>query len=813
MRAGEAFGVIRAAIRGSRRLLPRGRGAVVLAVVLFVGGVVLSLLVASTLRANAREHERQALRTVATDTTATIEQKIESDVSFIATTRALMTMQPKLTPSGFAEWYSRLEGRRRQLGSLGTTVTQVVPAGGVRAFLARRNADPAFRAATRDTILPFPQRGQRRACLMLTTVSPFGSVTPKIATLLQGDWCDRSSPIGANQAGPQRIATDTGQITSLPVYAEHVHTVFFVAAYYRRGAPIATSAQRRAAVTGWISSSFDLDAALRAVTSDQPGLSVSLFHSTNAGEAPALVAELKAPLHGGYRVPTSFALDGVWKVLVRGRESAGTLSPTAVALLALGVGVVVSALVAALVLSLGRSRERALGLVEEKTGQLRYQALHDALTGLPNRVLVFDRTEQLLARARRAQGALAVLYIDLDGFKIVNDTYGHAAGDELLRTVAERLKLTIRASDTAARLGGDEFVVLVESSSLDAGPELVAERMLAVLREPYDIAGRPRAVTASIGIATGFRDSAEELFRDADIALYEAKDNGRDCYVIFNAEMHTVVQDRVTLEMDLADALERNELFLVYQPTVDLHTQAIVGAEALIRWRHPDRGELLPGVFIPLAEKSHLIVPIGRWVLHEACEQAARWSRAGHDLGIAVNVAARQLDGDGLLDDVRHALDASGLEPDRLTLEVTETTLMRDAAAAALRLRSLKRLGVSIAIDDFGTGYSSLAYLQQFPADLLKIDRTFVQAAGRSQGSSALLHALVQLSSNLHLATLAEGIEEQGQLDAVRSQDCDYGQGYLFSRPLGPDRLQELLTLDRLQRTESPAGVPGNAAA
>ena len=439
----------------------------------------------------------------------------------------------------------------------------------------------------------------------------------------------------------------------------------------------------------------------------------------------------------------------------------------------------------------GYSRDVTAQMKAEK--ELAHRALHDALTELPNRALTVDRAEQLLARARREQASVGAVYVDLDGFKNVNDTYGHAAGDELLKAVAERLKLTIRQGDTTARLGGDEFVILVESASLDAGPELVAERLLQVLREPYEVAGRQLRVTSSIGLATGLRANAEELIHDADIALYEAKSAGRNRYVIFREQMHTVAQDRLILEMDLAEALEHEQLFLLYQPTFDLGTGAIAGVEALIRWQHPSRGELAPADFIPLAERSGLIVSIGRWVLNEACRQAASWNERGHELTVAVNVAARQLDSDELLDDVERALGESHLAPELLTLEITETALMRDSTASAERLHTLKQLGVRIAIDDFGTGYSSLAYLQQFPADLLKIDRSFIQAIGQSQDSAALIHTLVQLSTSLKLATVAEGIEEPDQLALVRREHCDYGQGFLFSRPITPEALEQLL--------------------
>jgi diguanylate cyclase (GGDEF)-like protein len=465
-------------------------------------------------------------------------------------------------------------------------------------------------------------------------------------------------------------------------------------------------------------------------------------------------------------------------------------------LLVLLGGAIVSFLLFALVVVLTRSRERALRMVEEKTGQLRHQALHDALTGLPNRVLALDRAEQMLARARRQHIPVAALYVDVDGFKQVNDTFGHAAGDDLLRIVAKRLAGVVREGDTAARLSGDEFVVLVEGSALDAGAELIAERLLNVLRQPYEVdgeIGRQLSLTASVGVASGLRGSAAELLRDADVALYEAKMAGSNCYVQFESGMQTAAQDRLTFEMDLAEALENEQLFLLYQPTFDLQSENVIGVEALLRWRHPTRGVIPPVEFIPIAEESGLIVPIGRWVLEEACRQAATWHERGHRIGMSVNVSGRQLDDDELIEDVGDALEYSGLEPQALTLEITETTLMRDAEATALRLRELKGLGVRIAIDDFGTGYSSLAYLRQFPVDALKIDRSFIGGIAASKEATTLIRTLVQLGKALQIETLAEGIEDQVQLETLQREHCDHGQGFLFSRPLDVGAVEAFL--------------------
>ena len=375
-------------------------------------------------------------------------------------------------------------------------------------------------------------------------------------------------------------------------------------------------------------------------------------------------------------------------------------------------------------------------------GRLSYQTLHDTLTGLPNRALVIDRATQMLARARRAPAPVAALYVDIDGFKQVNDSLGHAAGDQLLRTVAARLSEAIRGADTVGRLGGDEFVVLLEDYALDAGPEMVAERICEVIAQPVELEQTDRRtlnITVSVGIAIGQRGSADELLRDADFALYEAKSAGKNRWLVFESKMQTVVRDRLELEMDLREALERDQFFLLYQPTFDLQTETITGVEALLRWHHPVRGVIGPDTFIPLAEETGLIVPIGVWVLHTACRQAASWQSQGRSLSMAVNVSARQLDQGQLVQEVADTLSSTGLQPAALTLEITETTLMRDSDAAVRRLRELKALGVHIAIDDFGTGYSSLAYLRQFPVDALKIDRSFISGIAQSHGSKALI--------------------------------------------------------------------------
>jgi diguanylate cyclase (GGDEF)-like protein len=447
--------------------------------------------------------------------------------------------------------------------------------------------------------------------------------------------------------------------------------------------------------------------------------------------------------------------------------------------------------------SFEEERWRAHEELTRRQEELAFLATHDALTGLPNRTLILDRVEQMLVRSRRSQAPVAALFIDLDNFKSINDTLGHGAGDELLRAVAKRLQGVVRDIDALGRLGGDEFVVVAEGMSLDAGPELIAERLLDALKQPFELQGPDSSrllVTASVGIAAGDRSSAEELLRDADIAMYRAKWSGKNRYVVFESGMQDAVQSRMEMEMDLRDALEKEEFFLVYQPTFDLRTMSPTGMEALIRWRHPVRGVVQPDDFVPLLEEIGVIAEVGKWVLREACRQGAVWRASGYTVGMAVNVSALQIDTDEFVAEIEDALATSGLEPSALTIEITETALMGNADETAGRLEAVKRLGVRIAIDDFGTGYSSLAYLQRFPVDALKIDRSFISRLTQDQEGETLIRTLVQLGKSLSIETLAEGIEESSELSLLKEEQCDSGQGFLFARPLEVDACETFLS-------------------
>ncbi|MFL5847156.1 MAG: putative bifunctional diguanylate cyclase/phosphodiesterase [Solirubrobacteraceae bacterium] len=430
----------------------------------------------------------------------------------------------------------------------------------------------------------------------------------------------------------------------------------------------------------------------------------------------------------------------------------------------------------------------SLALTDAKTvGAMVHQALHDALTGLPNRALFLDRLEHALARAVRGGSEVAVLFLDLDRFKTVNDSLGHAAGDELLCVVARRISGCMRAADTAARLGGDEFAVLLEDLVSTREAVRVAERIISALEEPIEVAGREVFVGASIGVATGSY-GAEDLLRHADVAMYRAKAQGKGRYAMFEEGMQAEVIDRLELEADLQRAIDRGELEVFYQPIIALASGEMAGHEALVRWRHPTRGLLSPGGFIPVAEETGLVVPIGRFVLREACRQAAEWAATtGTDLSMNVNLSGRQLEDPALLDDVTAILRETGLPAARLVLEITETVLMHDTETTIERLRALRALGVRLAVDDFGTGYSSLRYLNRFPLDVLKMAKPFVDGLGSQEEDPALARAIIDLGANLGLTIIAEGIERSAQLVQLRRLGCPMGQGYWFARPMPAD--------------------------
>jgi diguanylate cyclase (GGDEF)-like protein/PAS domain S-box-containing protein len=428
--------------------------------------------------------------------------------------------------------------------------------------------------------------------------------------------------------------------------------------------------------------------------------------------------------------------------------------------------------------------------------QMTYSAQHDLVTNLPNRLLLSDRISQAISLARRQRRPLAVLFLDLDRFKTINDSLGHAAGDSLLQSVSKRLLASIRRSDTVSRQGGDEFVILLSEITHPEDAATSARQILHSLSAPHSVGGQDLHVLGSIGISLYPEDGqdAEALIKNADTAMYHAKENGRNNFQFFKQEMNLKAVDRQLLESSMNRALEREEFLLHYQPKVNLKSGAITGAEALLRWQHPERGLTFPDHFIPIAEDCGLVVQIGRWVLRESCRQAREWQDAGLPCKrVSVNVSAIEFRDKGFVESVRTILAETGLEPRYLDLELTEGVLMDDVESTAAVLQALKALGVHLAVDDFGTGYSSLSYLRQFPIDVLKIDQSFIQQISADPYDSAIVSAIIDMGKNLNQRVIAEGVETHEQLAFLQARRCEEGQGYLFSRPVAAAQFAQLL--------------------
>jgi diguanylate cyclase (GGDEF)-like protein/PAS domain S-box-containing protein len=442
-------------------------------------------------------------------------------------------------------------------------------------------------------------------------------------------------------------------------------------------------------------------------------------------------------------------------------------------------------------------------ITDQKTleDQLRHQAFHDQLTGLANRALFVEHLDQALRRQSRMGGGLAVLFIDLDEFKAVNDLHGHTLGDELLKQAAERLRTTLRTADAIARIGGDEFAALFEGVGLGLDASAAAERVIGSFAQPFLIESLEVFVTASMGMALNDSgtESAEDLIRNADLAMYAAKTANKGRYEVFSTNMHSTILDRMQMEVDLRHALDQSEFEAYYQPIVTLPSGTIVGVEALIRWNHPQRGLVMPGEFIGVAESSGIIVQIGAWILRHACQEfevLTRGVSGGQNLGLSVNLSTRQLSDPLLIDTVRGALANSGLDARRLTLEITESAIMEDVPNTFRVLTELRSFGVKIAIDDFGTGYSSLSLLSEIPVDTLKIDQSFVTSVAKRPEPGRLIRAIQLLASDFGLRTVAEGVEELDQLEALEGLGCQAAQGFYFARPQPALQLAELLERD-----------------
>ncbi len=767
---------------------PRGaRPAALLAAacVIFLVGAAGAVIGARAVWRSDGARDRLGFHLAASDIGAKLKLAIQHEEDLVVNASAFVAGNPGASPGDFDRWAESVRAMQRypELDNLG--LIERVPAAQLRPFLARLARHPmeplgAGRGTPNMPFVLLPPGIRPYYCIAVAGLSR------NLAMYL---------PVGLDYCALEHTL-EAARASGMPSYAPFTSggrpTLGVQTPVYRGGIEPATVAGRERAFIGWLGERLEPRVVLAAALSGR-NMAVAFsyeadgYHFTfDLGARPSHAITATEPLQNG------------WTVRTAGVAPPASLLDDDDALTLLLGGLLMSGLIALVFVLLGTGRARALALVREKTAELSHLALHDGLTGLPNRALVLDRAAQMLARTARLPDVTAgALFIDVDGFKHVNDHLGHAAGDRLLERVARRLEQALRDQDTVGRIGGDEFVVLVETTAQGEAADALADRLVEALRAPVELepGGASVTVTASIGVAVGQYSSPDALLRDADLALYAAKAAGRDRYSLYDASMQDGAQDRRALEADLSNALAQDELYLLYQPIFGLASGRVEGVEALLRWRHPSRGIIPPDEFIPLAEESGMIVPIGRWVLRHACGQGAVWARAGRPLGVSVNVSAFQLGRQDFVDDVERALAETGLDPQLLLLEITETTVMRDVGAARSELEQLKGLGVRVALDDFGTGYASLAHLQRVPADILKVDRSFVAALEDGEQSAELLRAVVGVGRSLSMTVLAEGIETAEQLEAVAAMGCELGQGFHLGRPTPAEAVGVLLGL------------------
>lgn len=752
----------------------------VVSVVLFAAGAFGSYLAAAAqVEQNDRqqqliaESEQRSFELATSQITSALYMDLQRYSDLATGAGAFVNDHHLPTNADLQRWMQIVDAAERHPELRGLGIAVIVTEEGLAGYAAVAEANPSGPLNDSGTFEPIPAGPRPFYCFVQAVWSDPDSPASVLPAGL--DYCALdigAVVLNARDSGAWALtATDLGGGEQLLVYSP----------VYLDGVVPPTVYQRRQTFLAAIGTALDPIALLDRVAQSHPDFAIELRYTDEFSDLSFSAGRIQA----GAQSTVQDLQDG-WEVQVYGRPP-HLLDRMAAPLQLLIAGLGASLLLALLVYVLGTSRSRALRVVRDKTDLLRHQALHDPLTGLPNRSLILDRLDHLLVRATRNGGAAVVMFIDLDEFKVVNDTLGHEQSDELLRVVGIRLRSALRDADTVGRLGGDEFIALLDTSAISgAQPTLIAERILDVLRQPFELTTQsemPVRITASVGVAISDGRTGRDLIRNADFARYQAKAAGKNRYEVFNPEGQGALSRRAELEFDLRSALRSGQFELMYQPLYSSGSLDLTAVEALLRWSHPKYGLIEPGDFIPMLERTGQIIEVGHWVLHEACRQAAQWNAGPRRLGMSVNVSVRQLDDDNMIAETMEALKKTGLDPSLLTFEITETALMRSPEATATQLTALKGLGVLIAIDDFGTGYSSLAYLQRFPVDCLKIDRAFVAAMTESSESLALLHTLVQLGKLLGLDTVAEGVETHEQLQVLRDEQIDVVQGFLLSRP------------------------------
>ncbi len=785
---------------------------------LLVAGVGVSVVVGGWWASQARDRVSQAFASESTaiGSVATADIQRMDDLTIGA--RAKIVSDSVVTNAQFASWYQSVDARRRYPGALGFGYMEVVRAGRLGEYVSAVRADPIPGIKFQQPFKLFPTGRRPSYCLIRLGIA--GEINRLVPGGYGFDLCAIPG-FGALQS-----SRDLGQFTTLVVTLVSGKRVLVVSApVYRGGGTPATVSERRSKIRGWVTGVFDIRSVLGAAVAGAKDvrLSVEWAGAAGSGAVPkrtsSTVSRIAAigPTFGGSAVLTrrfTFSADGRWIVTVSEIPSFGLLSAAEQGIAVAGIGLLVSLLAFALAQLLLRGRTRALLMVNEKTEQLqdqalqfRHQAFHDPLTGLPNRALFHDRLGQALTRAERAGSQVAVMLLDLDNFKLVNDSLGHEIGDDVLIAIGSRLSEVIRAGDTVVRLGGDEFAVVVEPFRDEHELVAVAQRILSVFAKPVVVGSRLQPVTASLGIALGKRgDTPEVLLRSADTAMYRAKETRRGSFELFDEVMRSRVLRELEVRNALAEALRHQDLQVYFQPIVSLTTGEVLSIEALVRWLHPQWGWVAPNEFIPLAETDGLIISLGQYVLTETARQAARWRDRYPEaipLGVFVNVSPRQLAQPNFVASYTHTLHEHGLTPQQLGLEITERVFIdkRDVVIAQ-NLAELARIGARLSLDDFGTGYSALASLKRFPFTTLKIDRSFIRSIHTPTDTAPISTAIVTVGKALGLTVIAEGVENQVQADYLRQLGCDAAQGFHYLRPQPAKQLTAYLDT-KLNQTDS----------
>ena len=754
-----------------------------LAVLCVAAGVVASILGAHAVARSNTKSERESSQQTSAAVAGALRVAIQHEEELRVGGATFLAGDAKATPAEFDRWAKWAQTLRRypelqQLGVIALVTGSELPAFAARAATDTLGASPAGKRAT--AVLPKVRPAGTRPYYCLAVANLVRSAGERPARGL--DYCEERTGL--------LLSRDTGFSHYTALTADG-GTLEVLTPVYRGNQPPATHEARIGAFAGWLRQVFVPGVLLRSALQGHAGAAARMsFHSSTADVTFAAGAA-----RPGTPATTAAMHDG-WTVQAYGAPVGASTLSHGDALALLIVGCVLSAAIGLLAFVLGGGRRATRALPPNGGEGKATLELHDPLTGLPSRALMLDRAECMLARANRQSGLLVgALFVDIDWFTDVNDRLGRAAGDQILKIVAERLEGVVRAGDTVGRLDDDEFVLLVESAARGARLDSLAMRVVEALHKPFELDdfGPNFFLTASIGVAFGRYASPEDLLRDAQLALFAAKSAGKDRYTLFNANMRSVIEGRGVLEAELNRALAEKQFFLLYEPVYDLETGAVAGLEALLRWAHPKQGVLAGEDFMALAEETGLTVPIGRWAMEEACTRAAAWDVAGHHVGVSVEVSANQLNRDGFVTDVRRALQQSGVDPSLLTLQIAETTVMRDVNAAVERLQEIKQLGVRVAIDDFGgSGYAYHSDLRRLPLDDLEVDRSSLAAAEDEDYRTWLLEAIMIVGRELSLRVIAKGIDSYEQMTALQSMGCTMAQGALMGKPVPADAVEGL---------------------